>query len=131
MPHTNLPALWPQQRERLQAFRRAAADLYRLLGERLGAELTFGSKGRQLLSEVELRSAATALRLTLLQGEQAHFADVLASLYLLQDPAICTRLDEFSDAWKRVEQGAVAFHVEGRSLAGREIRDAWLYGQVT
>lgn len=129
--HTNLPSLYPAQRERLRAFRRAAADLYRTLGEKIGAPLSVGSKGTQLLSEVDLRAAAPALRLTLLEREQAYFPEVVAVLRLLQDPAVTARVDHLSAAWARVETGQIGFHYDDGLLQGKLIRDAWLYGQLT
>jgi hypothetical protein len=129
--HTNLSSLFPADRDRLRGFRRAAADLFRVLGDKIGARLSIGSKGRVLLPEKDLRAAAPALRLAFLHGELAYFPSVVAALRLLKDPAIDVRLERICDGWKRVEAGNIAFYDADEPLQGSTIRDAWLFGEVT
>jgi hypothetical protein len=129
--HTTLTSLFPPDRTRLRAFRRAAGDLYRVLGDKIGARLSVGSNGRVLLPENDLRAAAPALRLVLLEREPAYFPAVVAALRLLKDPAIDTRLEHICSAWERVEAGIITFYDADEPLHGSRIRDAWLYGELT
>jgi hypothetical protein len=132
-PHTNLGSLYPAERERLRAFRLAASDLYRTAGSHIGQGLTLGQGKRELIPEAVLRAAAPALRLTLLQAEQAYFPGVIAALRLLHDPVIEKVLNDFADAWQRAEHGDFGFQLSssGPPVGGKEIFEAWLYGRVT
>jgi hypothetical protein len=129
--HTTLNSLFPDQRADLGRFRRAAADLYRALGEKIGASLRIGRAGIALLSEQELRAAAAAIRLTLLPNEPANFEKTIDRLRLLQDPQITRRITKIKRDWERVEEGQIAFYDADEPLRGKDIRDAWLYGQLT
>lgn len=129
--HTILTSLFPNERQRLRAFRRAAGDVYRVVGEDIGTRLSIGSKGCVLLPEIEIRAAGPALRLVLLEREQAYFPDVVAALRLLKDPLIDTRLDRICQAWARVEAGNITFYDADEPLQGSTIRDAWLFGELT
>lgn len=129
--HTNLSSLYPAQQKRLHAFRRVAADLYRLLGQKIGAKLTVGSKEKSLLSEADMRLAATPIRMTLLQRESANLIEVIAALRLLKDPGLDPILAEVEHYWGKAEQGQIHFYTPAGAAGGKSIRDAFLYGTVT
>jgi hypothetical protein len=116
--HTNLGSIFPRDRERLRAFRKAAEGVYRNLGPYLSKTLTIqlGGSACDLIPEAPLKAGALGIRLAYLQKEPAHLPGIIDVLAMLKDPDVDGFASRVAAAWQLALKGRILMvfdHVHG------------------